>query len=368
MDQRGRAVGVGDGGAVEHREHAGRAFAGDEVTGGAVVQVQALTQRQVGGGGQFFRRCLYALGLDGGRARRGGRQGFQVSGDRVQVGIVQVRGAVLDHGRHFTGHGGRGVTPRLQVIDDGRLVPARQAAQRGDRPAIQVAAGEEFRFRAVAGLFVHGETARRVAAAAVAQSLYQVGAVAHLRAPAWLRLERLVGGEHEVPHAHAPAQVEREVHIGCRRRVRRWFDARLEVGIQRLDVGIVDLGVAGVRHGRIQVGAVGFHALAHRVGKLLLGVGADAVLLVGRDIGRVDDAVAAVDGQAAGKRRFAGCAVAGDAVAGAGQVGAALHQRFRWRCMRGASDQSRSEIQKLREFFHVFFHYHACTSGPGFFR
>ncbi|KAG1386782.1 hypothetical protein G6F59_016696 [Rhizopus arrhizus] len=74
-----------------------------------------------------------------------------------------------------------------------------------------------------------------------------------------------------------------------------------EVGIQRLHVIGRDLGVRGVRHGRIQRMPVASLAVAHGLVEVLVGVVADARLFVGRDVGRIDRAQRRLDAQSAGE-------------------------------------------------------------------
>src|SRR6185437_1206503 len=84
--------------------------------------------------------------------------------------------------------------------------------------------------------------------------------------------------------------------------------------------------VRGIRHRRIQPLAVRADALAQGIAELLLGVVADAGRGRRRDVGGDDVADRREHGQTAGERFAPGHGMAGHAVAGGGQVLAALQQ------------------------------------------
>ncbi|MNV73796.1 hypothetical protein D3C71_1669660 [compost metagenome] len=82
--------------------------------------------------------------------------------------------------------------------------------------------------------------------------------------------------------------------------------------------------VRGVRHRRVQVGAILALALGYRGKEFVGAVVADAVLLVRGDVAAVNGAERRMDRQAAGIRRAAFGGVAGHAVGRACQVLTAL--------------------------------------------
>ena len=212
---------------------------------------------------------------------------------------------------------------RAQVADQVLPAPAADTAVdiRGDvrrMPGTQVCPAQFFR-----QLLGHQQVARRMAGAAVGQALRQVGAAVPFGAPCRIRLERFFVQKQQVPARHRQADIERERQLGgCRRGGIDRRHAVHEISVQRRQVGVGQLGVGRVGHGRIQMRAVGPHAVAHRVGKLRQRVAADAMRLRGRDIGGDNRAERRGQRQPACHRLAARDAVAGDAVAGRGQVAA----------------------------------------------
>src|SRR6185437_3786034 len=99
-----------------------------------------------------------------------------------------------------------------------------------------------------------------------------------------------------------------------------------EVGVKRLHVVGRYAGEGRVGHGRIQRVAVLGDALAQGAVEVFERVVTDAGLLVRRDVGRIEGAQRRGDAQAAGVGLAVLDGVAGDAVAGAGQVFAALDE------------------------------------------
>ena len=209
-------------------------------------------------------------------------------------------------------------------------------------PAVHRGAGEELvAIRFVAGFLGAGEAARRVAGAAVAQALHQVGAPVPLRAlgrqvlVARVLQVQGVPQRHQPAHAKRPGQLRAGVGLHCR------LYALHEVGIKVLQVGVAQLGKLGVGHGRVKVVPVLGTAFAQCPVEVLLGVATNAVAGVGCDVGGDDGAKRRGHGQAAGKGQAASARVAADAVARAGQVFAALHGRQvgRGRCCEAHGSQ-----------------------------
>ncbi|MNP61978.1 hypothetical protein D3C76_1572150 [compost metagenome] len=82
--------------------------------------------------------------------------------------------------------------------------------------------------------------------------------------------------------------------------------------------------IGGVRHRRVQIGAIAPLAFGQGGEELVIAVQADTVLFVRRDVGAINGAERRDDWQAAGIRRATGCGVAGHAVGRARQVFALL--------------------------------------------
>ncbi|MNB76576.1 hypothetical protein D3C75_232450 [compost metagenome] len=150
-------------------------------------------------------------------------------------------------------------------------------------PVTQRSAGECF-----AAHFLHHQPARAVAAGAMRQAFHQIGAAIPLRTLARIGLERFLVQEQQVPHRHGLADAEGEWQFG---RVRFLVDRRHllhEVGIQRVDVLVGQLGIRGIGHRRIQMGAILAHAFAHCFGEVILAVEADAMAFGGGDVAGPD--------------------------------------------------------------------------------
>nr|GEU28151.1 hypothetical protein [Tanacetum cinerariifolium] len=275
------------------------------------------------------RECLVVT-----EAVRAVAAGALVHGHAGQVGVAQVLGGMRNHVVHGAKRCRVAVAALLEEVDDVGRAPARQSAavfvtQRRHVPAIDyLPAGQEVGIAlAIAGgrqrFFLHRHAARRVAGAAVAQAFDQVGAAQDLRVGhiGCRRLERFrLRCKCPAPDRQREAHRQRphDVRLAARRRVR--LDAVHEVRVQRLHVGLAQARVRRIRHGRIHgvtgLGDAGAHQLVE-VGKAPV---ADPRLFIGRDVGRIDLADRRRHAEAAGKRLAVGNAMAGKAVAGAGQV------------------------------------------------
>ncbi|MNS85120.1 hypothetical protein D3C72_1189750 [compost metagenome] len=186
------------------------------------------------------------------------------------------------------------------------------------------------------------------------QPLHQIGAAVPRGALAGLFLIDGLFEEDEVPelerpaHIHRPADVGRPVGLPHRRHTMH------EIRVERGQVGIVDLGVGRIRHGRIQVVAVLRHAFAHGTVERRLRIAADAGGRIGRDIGGVDAAQRRRHRQPAREGLAARRRVAGHAVAEPGQILAARDQRLVHRrgglCGRRPERQQRGAEQRTRGF------------------
>ena len=224
-----------------------------------------------------------------------------------------------------------GVAPGLEELHDLRLRPAAQPgvgvlAQARRIPAVEQGAGEERRAGFIQGFFVEGQAARRVATAAVAGALDDIGATVPQRVLVGLGCISRRGREHAVPQGDGPAHIQRPRNItGDIRLVGRLY-ALHEKRVQRFDVVIAEFHVGRVGHGRVQPTTAGCYAMAHCTVKIGQAVSADAGLLVRCDVGGMDRPQRRGHFQATGKRRLARQAVAGHAIAEAGDILATADQ------------------------------------------
>ena len=162
----------------------------------------------------------------------------------------------------------------------------------------------------------------------MAQALHQVGAAQQLRVTRGRHLVRLRrGGESPAPDGQRETHRQRPRNVGrlVRRRVR--LHAMHEIGVQRLHVRLAQARVRRIRHGRIHGIAMFRHAGAHQLVEIGKAPVADAGLFIGRDVGGIHLADRRFHAQAARERlAFRAGRMAGDAVAGAGQVFALAYQ------------------------------------------
>ena len=254
-------------------------------------------------------------------------QRLQIGANGQQVRIAHVLGAVLHHIDHVAGDRAVAVAPGLEQL--GGFLGCPQIAQAQRAPVLHGLAGQEIPALAALaghGFFLEAHAARRMAGAAVAQALHQVGAPVPLRALLGVGLEGRVIQEHPVPQRQAPALVEGKAQVGLLVGRLHRRHALQQIGVQGLHVLGRHLGVGGIGHGRIQVAAIGCHALAHGAVELLEAVFAHARIGVGRDIGGIDLAEWRLQRQPTthGLGFIAG--VAGNAIAQACDISATIDQ------------------------------------------
>ena len=148
------------------------------------------------------------------------------------------------------------------------------------------------------------QVARRVALRAMARPVDQIGAAIPLRILRCIGPERLAVEEQQLPAAQRAADVERERHVvvahpALHRR------QRLEIGEQVAQILVLHALVRRVgKRGKIMP-PVRRGSLHHRGDELRLVPLADAVVLVGRDIGNVERAERRFQSRA--RRRAASC-------------------------------------------------------------
>ena len=107
---------------------------------------------------------------------------------------------------------------------------------------------------------------------------------------------------------------------------------RPQIGVDRVAVLARHLGVGGERHRRIDQPAVGKSPLVHHLVELIGRPCADPGLRIRRDVRRIERAERRMHRQAAGKYLAFARGVAGDAVAGTGEIFAVGdHRRIPWR-------------------------------------
>ena len=131
----------------------------------------------------------------------------------------------------------------------------------------------------------------------------------------------------------SPAEDQRTVVVGKSQVVRavrllHWRD-RLEIGENRIAVGTRHLGIGSERHRRIKQAAVGKAARMHHLVELVARPLADAGLVVRRDVGGVERAERRRHRAAASEEFACRRCVAGNAVAGAGEIFAVVDRSAR---------------------------------------
>ncbi|MNK91188.1 hypothetical protein D3C87_1112750 [compost metagenome] len=249
-------------------------------------------------------------------------------GDRAHIAFRQFTQALHHRGhraRRGTVPGGKaGAQVLEQVVLGPRHWRLRECRQGRRFPTLRFAASQ---IGLATPLAAQG-VARRVARAAVAQSIGQIRAAIPLCGARGVRYVLLVAVEQHVPSSQQRPGVERERQL-------RFGWARYhrvgghQVGIERLHVGIADLGKRRVREGRIEPAAIAMDAFAHGALERRVGPVADAGLGVGRDVGGIDGAERRFERQPTGIARAAWRRMAHRAVAGGGYQPAALDGRRR---------------------------------------
>ena len=242
---------------------------------------------------------MAGLGLAG-LDRRGLQQ---VSGDGLEIGVAQVLQTVLDR----LGHGASGLglaldMPGAQVRDELVARPGANTADlvRGDVggiPTAQRSAGQR-----LATVSRHQQVARGVTGIAVSQAVDQVVATVDLGRLGRVRCEAPRAVEQGVPADHRGTDTEREVQRGFPvRRIDRLHFMH-EVIVERGDVAVGHLRIGGVRHCRVQAGAIRRDAIPYGAGELLGGVVADTRGFRRCDVGREEGAHRRAERVATGKR------------------------------------------------------------------
>ena len=131
-----------------------------------------------------------------------------------------------------------------------------------------------------------------------------------------------------VPGGHQGPNTERKSHLG-RRRGGRHRRLRHQVGVNGSQVLVTGFGKRGEWKSRVEVAPVARDAFAHGALKSGVSPQAQTGLGVGGEVGGKDAAERRLHGQTAGIRHAARGGVATGAVAGGGQLPAALDGRLR---------------------------------------
>ncbi len=169
------------------------------------------------------------------------------------------------------------------------------------------------------------QVSRRMAFAAMRQRLGEIGAPVPFRALGGVGLETPIRIEQRRPEDHRPALVERKHQriFGSRRAHRRQAE---QIGLDRQSIRIGHVGIGRKRHRRIKPRAIAADAAMDRVEKILVAVIADAGLLVGRDVGRIQRAERQFEPEAAGIFLAVLGGVADHAIRGPRHISTALHK------------------------------------------
>ncbi len=200
----------------------------------------------------------------------------------------------------------------------------------------------------------------------MAEAFDQIGAAIEFRRACRIGLERARREEQRIPALHQQADVERERQ---RVAVDPVLDRlqRAQIGIDRVEIAALDLGVIGIREGRIEMAAVRTPALLHRAREVIGRPASDAGGVVGCDVRRHDLAERRLQREPAGKRLAARRGVTGHAVAGDDQCLAArdvdIIVRPGGRATGHAQRQQQDQVTEPHRI-----PAHRDTSAPGDFR
>src|SRR5262245_24353916 len=141
-----------------------------------------------------------------------------------------------------------------------------------------------------------------------------------------VRHKALIRVEEQTPERHQAALVERKPQLILRRDRPDRREGE-EVRLDRQNIIVAEQGVRGVRECRVKMLPVLAHAEMHRGAEVVIAPVADAGLLVGGDVGRIELAQSTeVKFSATGERVMARRSVAADAIAGTYQILAPLAQ------------------------------------------
>ncbi len=247
------------------------ALAIDPVAGGTVHGVVRLAAGTGIGAGTFrYRRLRFQVG--------------EVGGNAGQIDVAEILAAVSDHFRHRACDGLMLATAGFQQVDQ-RLLVVAAAANIGSIPAVEGSTAQVDGIRLGQRFLLHAKPTRGVAAAAVTGALYQIGATVPLFALASDRGEAAVVVIDPVPTHQRPAHIERPGNVALLVGYRQRLHILHQVVVEGGEILVAHLGVGGVGHGRIEAMPIAGHPFAHHLDELWQAVIADAVTLVGGDVG-----------------------------------------------------------------------------------
>ncbi len=128
-----------------------------------------------------------------------------------------------------------------------------------------------------------------------------------------------VAEEQQIPTHHAETDVVGKAQLGLA--IDDLHGRQLhDIGVDRVGVRPRHAAIGRVRHGRIEIASVARDAFVQRAPEIVGRPAADAVVRIGRDVGRVDRAEAAFHREAAGERGAARRGVASGAIGRLGQI------------------------------------------------
>ena len=158
-------------------------------------------------------------------------------------------------------------------------------AQIGCRPGIELCALEIGAAAVVERFFLEPPTARRVAGAAMAKPLDEIGAAVPSGVVPRLRDIGATDRKHHVPDRDrpAPAQISGDF-VGLVLLPEGRYLLHEEI-IERVEIIVGDLGVGGIRHRRIEPMPILGDAGAHSAVEILEAVIADPGIGIRRDVG-----------------------------------------------------------------------------------
>src|SRR3984957_2882384 len=155
----------------------------------------------------------------------------------------------------------RGVAER-KIGDEVVVSPGADTTRSITADVVSAPACGECAAKLIAVVERKSKIAWRVAFTAMRQCFSQIGAAVPLRTSGAIRLEALIGVEQGGPDAHCPALIEwKEKIIRLVGQIDRREGEQIGLYGERISIG--DIGVGGVRHRRIKVGAIPTEAPVH---------------------------------------------------------------------------------------------------------
>src|SRR6185437_16109633 len=204
---------------------------------------------------------------------------------------------------------GTSVAAGPQILDDVADAPAPEP---GPQVAGQVRSDPVLDHRAAERLIVAlraEHSLRRVARAAMPESLDEVCAAVPLRGHRWIAMERVRRKVERVPADEARSDVDRERQAIARLHIMNGGNG-LQISKDRVTVGAGDNREMRVGQRRIEVLASRRYAVVKRAVELVVGPGADPILAIAREVRRIDNSEGGLEAEPPLERTAAPCGMA----------------------------------------------------------